>query len=134
MKGLNNWLENKVKTLKEELSHSKNNLENLEMIYQNSSSNCVYSNFCENYDSFQKKVHYLLKIMDKFSKGQSNLEIVLASQNCVFGKTELVDLIQTIRTNLFQNLSQIFVKNNLVFLSRQPVKNFLLLYEKGPHC
>ena len=27
--------------------------------------------------------------MDKFSKGQSNLEIVLASQKCVFGKARL---------------------------------------------
>jgi len=27
--------------------------------------------------------------MDKFSKGQSNLETVLASQNCVFGKVGL---------------------------------------------
>jgi len=56
------------------------------MIYQKSSCKCVDSRFCE---SLQKKVHYLLKNVDKFSKGQSNLETVLASQNCVFGKAGL---------------------------------------------
>jgi len=89
LKGLNKWLENRVKTLKEELSHSKTDFETLEMIYQNSSCKCVDSIFSENCESFQKKVHYLLKIVDKFSKGQSNLEIVLASQNFVFGKVGL---------------------------------------------
>jgi len=34
-------------------------------------------------------MHYLLKTVDKFSKSQSNLEIVLDSQNCVFGKAGL---------------------------------------------
>ena len=59
------------------------------MIYQNSSCECVDSSFCENCESFQKKVHYVLKTVDKFSKGQSNLETVFASQNCVFGKAGL---------------------------------------------
>ena len=86
LKGLNNWLENRVRTLEEELNNSKTDFENLEMIYQNSSYKCVDSSFCENCDSLQKKVHYLLKTMDKFSKRQSNLETVLASQKCVFGK------------------------------------------------
>jgi len=45
--------------------------------------------FVKNFETLQNKVHYLLKIVDKFSKGQSNLEIVLASQNCVFRKAEL---------------------------------------------
>ena len=89
LKELNNLLENRVKTLEEELSHSKTDFETLEMIYQNSSCKCVDSSFCENCESLQKKVHYLLKIVDKFSKGQSNLETVLASHNCVFGKAGL---------------------------------------------
>ena len=88
LKGLNNWLENRVKTLEEELNHSKTDFESLEMIYKNSSCKCD-SSFCENCESLQKKVHYLLKTMDKFSKGQSNLETVLASQKCVFGKAGL---------------------------------------------
>ena len=82
LKGLNNWLENRVKTLEEE---SKTDFESLQMIYKNSSCKCD-SSFCEYCESLQKKVHYLLKTMDKFSKGQSNLETVLASQKCVFGK------------------------------------------------
>jgi len=59
------------------------------MTYKNSSCKCVDSSFWENCDSFQKKTHYLLKTVDKFSKGQSNLKIVLASQNCVSGKVGL---------------------------------------------
>jgi len=34
LKGLNNWLENKVKTLEEELNNSKKDFESLEMIYK----------------------------------------------------------------------------------------------------
>jgi len=86
---LNIWLENTLKTLKEELSNSKFDFENLEMIYQNISCKCVDLSYCESYDTVQKKVHYLLKTMDKFSQGQSNLEIVIASQNCDFGKAGL---------------------------------------------
>jgi len=88
LKGLNSWLENRVKTLEEELNHSKTDFETLEMIYKNSSCKCD-SSFCENCESLEKKDHYLLKTMDKFSKGQSNLEIVLASQKYVFGKAGL---------------------------------------------
>ena len=58
------------------------------MIYKNSSCKCD-SSFCENFESLQKKVHYLVKTVDKFSKGQSNFEIVLAYRICVFGKPGL---------------------------------------------
>jgi len=81
-------LENQVKTLEEELNHSKTDFETLEMIYKNSSYKCD-SSFCENCESLEKKVHYLLKIVDKFSKGQSNLEYVLTSQKYFFGKARL---------------------------------------------
>jgi len=79
LKGMNNWLENRVKTLEEELNNSKNDFENLEVIYKNSSCKCDFS-YCENCESLEKKFHYLVKTMDKFSKGQSNVETVLASQ------------------------------------------------------
>ena len=69
--------------MEEELNHSKTDFESLEMIYKNSSCKCD-SSFCENCESLQKKVQCLLKTKDKFSKGQSNLETVLASQKCVF--------------------------------------------------
>jgi len=87
-KGMNNWLENGVKTLGKELNNSENDFENLEMNYKNSSCKCDFS-FCENCESLQKKVHYLVKIVDKFAKGQSNFETVLAYQKCVFGKAGL---------------------------------------------
>ena len=56
----------------EELTHSKTDLKNLEIIYKNSSCKCVDSSNYENCDSLQKKIHYLLKTMDNFSRGQFN--------------------------------------------------------------
>ena len=44
---------------------------------------------CENCENLEKKVHYLIRNVDKLSKGKSNFENVLASQNCVFGKAGL---------------------------------------------
>jgi len=88
LKGLNNWLENRVKTLEEKLEKSKVDFENLNLIYKNSACLCD-SSFCENYESLEKKVHYLVKIVDKLTIGKSNFENVLASQNCVFGKAGL---------------------------------------------
>jgi len=69
LKGFNNWLENKVKTLEEELNNLKIDFQKLEIIYKNSSYKCVDLKDCENYDSLQKNAHYLLKTMDKFSRG-----------------------------------------------------------------
>jgi len=66
LKGLNNWLKNRVKTLEEELANSKNDFENLELIYKNSSCKCN-SSFYENCESLEKKVHYLVKTVDKLS-------------------------------------------------------------------
>jgi len=88
LKGMNNWLENRVKTLEEELENSKIDFENLEIVYKNSSCKCD-TLICQNCENLEKKVHYLVKTVDKLSKGQSNFENVLASQNCVFGKAGL---------------------------------------------
>ena len=74
----NNWLENRVKTLEEELDNTKIDFENLEIIYKNSSCKCE-ALVCENCENLEKKVHYLVKTVDKLSKGQSNFESVLAS-------------------------------------------------------
>jgi len=71
-------LENRVKILEEELNNSKTDFENLEMIYQNSLCKCEPIS-CENCESLQKKVLYLVKIVDKLSKGISNFETVLSS-------------------------------------------------------
>ena len=88
LKGLNNWLEKRVKVFEEELENLKNDFENLKQSYKRSSCKND-SNVCENCESLEKKIHYLVKIVDKFSKGKSNFETVLASQNCVFGKSGL---------------------------------------------
>jgi len=121
LKGLNNWLENRVKNLEEDLNHSKPDFETLEMIYQNSSCECVDSSFCENCESIQKKVHYLLKTVDKFSKGQSNLESVLASQNCVFGKAGL-GFNPKSKNKLFSKPFSSFFEKQPVVLSKQLVE------------
>jgi len=88
LKEKNSWLENKVKSLGEELENSKTDFENLEIIYKNSSCRCN-TLVCENYENLENKVHYLVKTVNNLSKGQSNFENVLASQNCVFGKAGL---------------------------------------------
>ena len=54
LKGLNNWLENRVKALEKELDKSKNDFENMELIYKKSSCKCD-SSVCENCESVEKK-------------------------------------------------------------------------------
>jgi len=88
LKGLNNWLENRVKTLEEELEKSKIDFEKLEMHYKNSFHFCD-SKICKNCKTLKSKVHYLVRTVDKLSKGKSKFETVLASQKCVFGKSGL---------------------------------------------
>ena len=83
LKGLNNWLENKVKDLEKELYNTKEDLEHLDLIYKNSSCSC------ENCELLEEKICYLLKTLDKLTTGRSNFEDVLASQKCVFGKAGL---------------------------------------------
>ena len=74
-----------MKALEEELEKSKKDFKNLETHFKNSSCKCD-TLICEN---LKKKVHYLVNTVDKLSKGKSNFENVLASQNCVFGKAGL---------------------------------------------
>ena len=63
-------------------------LENLDLIYKNSSCSCEKIS-CENCELLEKKIFYLLKTLDKLTTGKSNFEDVLASQKCVFGKAGL---------------------------------------------
>jgi len=74
--------------MEEELENSKTDFENLEIVYKNSSCKCD-TLICENCENLEKKIHYLVKTVDKLSKGQSIFENVLASQNCGFGKAGL---------------------------------------------
>jgi len=55
LKGLNNWLETRGKTLEEELKNSRNDFETLELIYKNSSCECD-SSFCKNCESLENKI------------------------------------------------------------------------------
>ncbi|XP_068473827.1 uncharacterized protein [Phaseolus vulgaris] len=70
LKGLNNWLEKRVKVLEEELEILKTDFENLKQSYKRSSCKND-SNVCENCESLEKKIHYLVKTVDKLSKGKS---------------------------------------------------------------
>jgi len=79
LRGFNNWLEKKVKTLEEELEKSKIDFEKLEKHCKKSSHVCD-SLVCE-------KVYYLVRTVDKLSKGKSNFESVLASQKLCFWKS-----------------------------------------------
>ena len=88
MKELNSWLEKRVKELEDEIEKSKKDFKNLQTHFKNSSCKCD-TLICENCENLEKKVHYLVNIVDKLSKGKSNFENVLASQSCVFGKAGL---------------------------------------------
>ena len=60
------------------MDNLKNDFENLEVIYKNSSCKCD-SSFCENCESLEKKVHYLVETGEKLSKSKSIFETILAS-------------------------------------------------------
>jgi len=89
LKGLNSWLENRVKQLVEELLNLKIDFESLEMIYESSSCSCSkkgkLTNF-ENCEVLQEKVNYLIKTASKLSMGTTNVNALLGYQNCVFNK------------------------------------------------
>ena len=119
MKGLNNWLEKRVKTLVEELEKSKIDFEKLEKHCKNSSHVCD-SLVCENCENLEKKVHCLVRIVDKLSKGKSNFESVLASQNCVFGRVGLGFNPQNKQDNFSKKFLKQPVKQPIV-KSKQPV-------------
>ena len=78
------------------------------MIYQNSPCNCDSISF-ENCESLQNKFSYLVKTVDKLSKGKSNLETVLSSQNCVFGNLDCIAknvIIYALDSNEFLKVSK----------------------------
>ena len=81
-------MENRVKSIEEELRKTKEDFEKLEFVYKNSSC-CCKTKACENCELLEKKIHYLLKTLDKLTTRKSNFEDLLASQNCVFGKAGL---------------------------------------------
>ena len=58
--------------------------------------------------------------MDKLSKGKSNFENVLASQNCVFGRAGLGFNPQNKQDNLSKKILKLSLKQPIV-KSKQPV-------------
>jgi len=87
MKGLNNWLEGKVKELEDEVLKLKTDFDHLEIIYK-ASSNFDSSQpvNCEDSEALEKKVNYLITIA---SNSTTNLNAILGSQNCVFEKADI---------------------------------------------
>ena len=71
---MNSWLENRVKTLEEELENSKTDFENPEIVYKNSSCKCD-TLICENCKNLEKKVHYLVKLWISFLKVNPTLKM-----------------------------------------------------------
>jgi len=112
-------LENIVKSLEEELSKTKEDFENLDLVYKNSSCSCE-SKVCENCENLERKIHYLLKTLDKLTTGKSIFEDVLASQKCVFGKASLGFYPQS-KENKISKPFYICTKKTSVKRSIQPV-------------
>ena len=99
------------------------------MIYKNSSCKCN-SSFCENCESLEKKVHYLVKTVDKLSKGKSNFETVLASQNYVFGKSGLGFYPQSKKNGISKPYSTVTEKQSIE-KSKQPVVTCFYCMKRG---
>jgi len=89
------------------------------MLYKNSSCKCDPL-VCENCESLEKKVHYLVKTVDRLSKGKSNFETILASQNCVFRKADLGFNPQSKKTEFLKSFSKLPEKQPIEKL-KQPV-------------
>ena len=85
---------------------------------------------CENCENLEKKVHYLVKTVDKLFKGQSNFENVLASQNCVFGKAGLGFNPQNKQDRFSKSFSKLPEKQ-LIDLSKQPVVTCFYCMKRG---
>jgi len=61
-------------------------------MYNNSTycnENQLVAKPCENFTLLENKVKYLIKTYAWFTIGKTNLEAVIGSQNCAFGKAEI---------------------------------------------
>jgi len=101
------------------LENSETDFENLELLYKNSSCLCN-SKPCENFEILENKVLYLIKTVDKLSKGKSNFETVLASQKCVFEKSRLGFNPQSKKNGISKPFSKVSEKQPIE-KSKQPV-------------
>jgi len=115
--------------LEEKLEYLKNDFENMELIYKISSCK-LDSSVCENCESLEKKVHYLVKTVDKLSKGKSNFETILAYQNCVFGKSGLGFNPQSKKSGISKPYST-NGKKEPIEKSKQPIVSCFYCMKKG---
>jgi len=126
---LNKWLENRVKNLEEELEKSKIDFEKLEMHCKNS-SHLSDSKICKSCKTLESKVHYLVRTVDKLSKGKSNFETILASQKCVFGKSGLRFYPQNKKNEISKPFSKVPEKQPIE-RSKQPVVTCFYCMKRG---
>jgi len=84
----------------------------------------------ENCENLEKKVHYLIRTVHKLSKGKSNFQNVLASQNCVFGRAGLGFNPQNKQDNFSKKFSKQSVKQPIV-KSKQPVVTCFYCMKRG---
>jgi len=91
---------------------------------------CVTLKFCEKCKTLESKVHYLVKIVDKLSKGKSNFETVLASQKCVFGKYGLGFYPQNKKNGMSRPFSKVLEKQPIE-RSKQPVVTCFYCMKRG---
>ena len=75
-------------------------------------------------------MHYLVRTMDKLSKGKSNFENVLTSQNCVFGRAGLGFNPQNKQDKFSKIFSKQPVKQRIV-KSKQSVVTCFYCMKKG---
>jgi len=92
---------------------------------ENSSCLC-HSKACKNCKTLESKVHYLVRTVDKLSKGKSNFEDVLASQKCVFEKSGLGFNPQSKKNVISKPFSKVPEKQPIE-KSKQPVLNMSTL-------
>jgi len=71
-----------------------------------------------------------VKIVDRLSKGKSNFETVLASQNCVFGKAGLGYNPQSKKTEFSKSFSKLPEKQPIQ-KSKQPVVKCFYCMKRG---
>ena len=89
MSHLHHWLENIVNQLESELADLKIDFQKLDMIYSNSTYCCenqLTAKPCENCTVLKNQV---FKNVCKIPRGKANLQVILGSQNCVFGEVGL---------------------------------------------
>jgi len=86
------------------LEKSKNDFENLEKHCKNSSHVCD-SLVCENCENHEKKVHYLVRTVDKLSKGKSTLRMSWHLKIVFLEELDLVSIHRTSKIS-FQSLFQ----------------------------